>query len=176
MTLALGKGDLRHSNLWGKKKKKEKKRQRNIEQIKEQGRNSKDQINKEKIGKLPEREYGVIIVKVIQNLEKRMEKMQESINIFNENAEEIKKKKKTNKTITPIKNTQPTPVLLSGKSHGQRSLARSQIRLRDFTFSFHFHALQKEMATYSSVLAWRIPGMEEPGGLLSLGSHRVRHD
>ena len=70
----------------GEKKKKEKKRQRNIEQIKEQGRNSKDQINKEKIGKLPEREYGVIIVKVIQNLEKRMEKMQESINIFNENV------------------------------------------------------------------------------------------
>ena len=50
------------------------------------------------------------------------------------------------------------------------------LRLSDFTFSFHFHALDKEMATHSSVLAWRIPGMEEPGGLLSLGLRRVRHD
>ena len=49
-------------------------------------------------------------------------------------------------------------------------------RLSDFTFTFHFHALEKEMATHSSVLAWRIPGMGEPGGLLSMGSHRVGHD
>ena len=49
-------------------------------------------------------------------------------------------------------------------------------RLRDFTFTFHFHALEKEMATHSSVLAWRIPGTGEPGGLLSMGSHRVGHD
>ena len=48
--------------------------------------------------------------------------------------------------------------------------------LSDFTFTFHFHALEKEMATHSSVLAWRIPGTGEPGGLLSMGSHRVRHD
>ena len=47
---------------------------------------------------------------------------------------------------------------------------------RDFTFTFHFHALEKEMATHSSVLAWRIPGTGEPGGLPSMGSHRVRHD
>ena len=46
----------------------------------------------------------------------------------------------------------------------------------DFTFTFHFHALEKEMATHSSVLAWRIPGMAEPGGLPSVGSHRVGHD
>ena len=46
----------------------------------------------------------------------------------------------------------------------------------DFTFTFHFHALEKEMATHSSVLASRIPGKGEPGGLLSMGSHRVRHD
>ena len=46
----------------------------------------------------------------------------------------------------------------------------------DFTFTFHFHALEKEMATHSSVLAWRIPGTEEPGGLLSMGSHRVGHN
>ena len=53
---------------------------------------------------------------------------------------------------------------------------KSQIRLSDFTFTFHFHALEKEMATHSSVLAWRVPGTGEPGGLLSTGSHRVGHD
>ena len=52
----------------------------------------------------------------------------------------------------------------------------SQTDLSDFTFTFHFHALEKEMATHSSVLAWRIPGTEEPGGLPSMGSHRVGHD
>ena len=52
-------------------------------------------------------------------------------------------------------------------------VARSQIRLSDFTVTFHFHALEKEMATHSSVLAWRIAGTREPGGLLSMGSHRV---
>ena len=51
-----------------------------------------------------------------------------------------------------------------------------QIRLSDFTFPFHFHALEKEMVTHSSVLAWRIPGTGEPGGLPSMGSHRVGHD
>ena len=125
----------------------------------------------------------------------------------------------------------PTPVLLPGKSHGQRSLvdcspwgheesdtteqlhfhfslscigegngsplqcsclenprdggpwwaavhevAKSQTRLSDFTFTFHFHALEKEMAAHSSVLAWRIPGTGEPGGLPSMGSHRVGQD
>ena len=48
--------------------------------------------------------------------------------------------------------------------------------MSDFTFTFHFHALEKAMATHSSVLAWRIPGTEGPGGLQSMGSHRVRHD
>ena len=52
----------------------------------------------------------------------------------------------------------------------------SRTRLSNFTFTFHFHALEKEMATYSSVLAWRIPGTEEPGGLPSMGSHRGGHD
>ena len=77
----------------------------------------------------------------------------------------------------------PTAVLLPGKSHGWRSLvgwspwvAKSRTWLSDFTFTFHFHSLKKEMATHSSVLAWRIPGMGEPGGLLSMGSHRVGHD
>ena len=55
-------------------------------------------------------------------------------------------------------------------------VAKSWIRLSDFTFTFHFHALEKEMATHSSVLAWRIPGTGEPGGRLSMGSHRVGHD
>ena len=54
-------------------------------------------------------------------------------------------------------------------------VARSQTRLSNFTFTFHFHALEKEMATHSSGLAWRIPGMGEPGGLPSMGLHRVGH-
>ena len=77
----------------------------------------------------------------------------------------------------------PTPVLLPGKSHGGRSLepavhgvAEGWTWLSDFTFTFHFHALEKEVATQSSVLAWRIPGTGEPGGLPSIGSHRVGHD
>ena len=55
-------------------------------------------------------------------------------------------------------------------------VAKSRTWLSDFTFTFHFHALEKEMATHSSVLAWRIPGTGEPGGLPSMGSHRVCHD
>ena len=55
-------------------------------------------------------------------------------------------------------------------------VAKSRTRLSGFTFTFHFHALEKEMATHSSVLAWRIPGTGEPGGLPSMGSHRVGHD
>ena len=55
-------------------------------------------------------------------------------------------------------------------------VAEGWTRLSDFVFTFHFHALEKEMATHSSVLAWRIPGTGEPGGLPSMGSHRVRHD
>ena len=75
----------------------------------------------------------------------------------------------------------PTPVFLPGKSHGQRSLvgcspwSRSELG-RTERLHFHFHALEKEMATHSSVLAWRIPGTGEPGGLPSMGSHRVGHD
>ena len=55
-------------------------------------------------------------------------------------------------------------------------VAEGQTRLSDFTFTFHFHALEKEMAIHSSVLAWRIPGMGEPGGLPSTGSHRAGHN
>ena len=59
---------------------------------------------------------------------------------------------------------------------GLQSVAKSQTRLSDFTLTFHFHALEKEMATQSSILAWTIPGTGEPGGLPSMGSHRVGHD
>ena len=75
----------------------------------------------------------------------------------------------------------PTPVLLPGKSHGRRSLVgcspwgrEESARLSDFTFTFHFHVLKKEMATRSSVLAWRIPGTGEPGGLPSMGTRLKR--
>ena len=56
-----------------------------------------------------------------------------------------------------------------------QGVVKSRTRLSDFTFTFHFHALEKEMATHSSVLVWRIPGTGEPGGLWSIGSHRVGH-
>ena len=55
-------------------------------------------------------------------------------------------------------------------------VAKSQTPFSDFTFTFHFHALEKEMATHSDVLAWRIPGTGEPDGLSSMGSHRVGHE
>ena len=78
---------------------------------------------------------------------------------------------------------QPTPVFLPRESHGQRSLVGCRLWGRtelDTTEQLHFHfslyALEKEMATHSSILAWRIPETGEPGGLPSLGSHRVRHD
>ena len=88
-------------------------------------------------------------------------------------------------TLTSIRRRQwhPTPVLLPGKSHGQRSLVgcspwgcKESDMVSDFTFTFHFHVLEKEMATHSSVLAWRIPGTGQPSGLPSMGSHRVGHD
>ena len=76
-----------------------------------------------------------------------------------------------------------TPALLPAESQGRgarwaavHGVAKRQTRLSDVTFTFHFHALEKEMATHSSVLAWRIPGTGEPGGLPSMGSHRVGHD
>ena len=64
------------------------------------------------------------------------------------------------------------------ESGGLQSMGSHRVghNLSDFTFTFHFHALEKDMATPSSVLAWRIPGIGEPGGLLSMGSHRVRYN
>ena len=58
----------------------------------------------------------------------------------------------------------------------QLLMTLSRTRLSDFAFTFHFHALEKQMASHSSILAWRIPGMEEPGGLPSVGSQRVGYD
>ena len=66
--------------------------------------------------------------------------------------------------------------LVMDREAWRAGVAKSRTRLRDFIFTFHFHALEKEMATHSSVLAWRIPGMAKPGGLPSMGSHRVGHD
>ena len=83
--------------------------------------------------------------------------------------------------IRPSLQWHPTPVLLPGKSHRWRSLVgcspwgRWELDMTE-QLHFHFHALEKEMATHSSVLAWRIPGTGEPGGLLSMRSHRVGHD
>ena len=63
-----------------------------------------------------------------------------------------------------------------GKIKIKHCLYNTRGELSDFTFTFHLHALEKEMATHSSILAWRIPGTGEPGGLPSVGSHRVGHD
>ena len=65
---------------------------------------------------------------------------------------------------------------IKGPQAAVHGVAKSRTQLSNFTLTFHFHALEKEMATQSSVLAWRIPGTGEPGGLLSMGSHRVGHD
>ena len=80
-------------------------------------------------------------------------------------------------------NGTPTPALLPENPMDEgawwaavHGVAESRARLSDFTFTFHFYALEKAVATHSSVLAWRIPGTEEPSGLPSMGSHRVGHD
>ena len=65
------------------------------------------------------------------------------------------------------------PLMEEATFHG---VAKNQTRLSNFTFTFHFHALEKEMATHSSIVAWRIPGTGEPGGLPSMGSHKAGHD
>ena len=104
---------------------------------------------------------------------------------LSDQCKEIEENNRMGKTRDLFRRRQwhPPPVLLPGKFHGWRSLVgcspwghESQTRLSDFTFNFHFHALEKEMATHSSVLAWRIPGTGEPGGLPSMGWHRVGHD
>ena len=79
--------------------------------------------------------------------------------------------------MAPHSNTLAIKIPWMEEPGGLQSMGSlSQTQLSDFTFTFHFHALKKEMATHSSVLAWRIPGTAEPGGLLSTGSYRVGHD
>ena len=77
--------------------------------------------------------------------------------------------KKTQPLCNPLQHFLETPM-------DGGAVSKSHAGLSDFTFTFHFHALEKEMATHSSVLAWRLPGTGEPGGLPSMGSHRVQHD
>ena len=79
--------------------------------------------------------------------------------------------------MAPHSSTLAWKVPWTGEPGGLQSMgSRSQTRLSDFPFTFHFHALEKEMATHSSILAWRIPGTGGPGGLPSMGSHRVGHN
>ena len=80
------------------------------------------------------------------------------------------------KTVFKRTESRPDLLLSALRWAAVHGVAKSWTQLSDFTFTFHFHAWEKEMATHSSVLAWRIPGMGEPGGLLSVGSHRVGHD
>ena len=77
--------------------------------------------------------------------------------------------------LAPHSNTQ-NPMDGGAWKAAVHGVTKSRTRLSDFPFTFHFHALEKEMATHSSVLAWRIPGTGEPGGLPSVGSHRVGHN
>ena len=77
--------------------------------------------------------------------------------------------------MAPHSSTLAWKIPWMGEPGGLQSMGSLRVR-HDLTFTFHFHALEKEMATHSSVLAWRIPGSAEPGGLLSMGSHRVGHD
>ena len=77
---------------------------------------------------------------------------------------------------TPLQNCLGNPMDGGAWWAAVHGVAKSRTQLSDFTFTFHFHALEKEMATHSSVLAWRIPGTGEPGGMPSMGSHRVGHD
>ena len=78
---------------------------------------------------------------------------------------------------TPLQNTcLENPMDRGASKAAVHEVEKSWTRLSNFTFTFHFHALEKEMATHSSVVTWRIPGMGEPGGLLFMGSHRVGHD
>ena len=84
--------------------------------------------------------------------------------------------KNLEKAMAPHSSTLAWKIPWMEEPGGLQSMGlQSQTRLRDFTFTFHFHALEKEMATHSSVLAWRIPGMVEPDELRSMGSHRVGH-
>ena len=97
------------------------------------------------------------------------------VEITSEEQNKIKRMKRTEDSLRDLwDNIRCTNIQIMGVPvHG---VAKGQTQLSDFTFTFHLHALEKEMATHSSVLAWRIPGTGEPGGLLSMRSHRVGLD
>ena len=169
--------------------------------MKEQTRDTEVQINEEEIGKLPEKEFRIMIVKMIKNLENKMEKMEESIN---KDLEELKNKHaETNNTITEIKNTleginsriseaeewiselEDKMVEISSEEQNKvKGMKRTEDSLRDLWDHIKCTNIQiirvpeeeNAMATHSSTLAWKVPWMEEPGGLPSMGSHRVGHD
>ena len=96
---------------------------------------------------------------------------------LNNQCKEIEEKNRLGKTGTPLKySCLENPMDRGPWKAAVHGVAKSQTLLSNFTFTFHCHALEKEMATHSSVLAWRIPGTGEPGGLPSMGSHRVTQD
>ena len=78
--------------------------------------------------------------------------------------------------MAPYSSTLAWKILWTEEPGRLQSMGVAEGRLSGFTFTFHFHALEKEVATHSSALGWRIPRMAEPGGLLSMGSHRVGHN
>ena len=87
-----------------------------------------------------------------------------------------RKRKGERKTLAPHSSTLAWKIPWMEEPGAVRGVAKSRTRQSDFTFTFHFHTMEKEMATHSNVLAWRIPGTGEPGGLPSMGSHRGGHD
>ena len=96
---------------------------------------------------------------------------------LSDQCKEIEENNRLGKTGTPLKySCLENPMDRGPWKAAVHGVAKSQTLLSNFTFTFHCHALEKEMATHSSVLAWRIPGTGEPGGLPSMGSHRVGHD
>ena len=99
----------------------------------------------------------------------------EAWDVFQEFAPSQPQKRRRHWRPTPVLSSE-NPVDGGARWAAVHGVAKSQTQLNDFTFNFHFHALEKEMATHSSVLAWSIPGTGEPGGLPSVGSHRVGYD
>ena len=127
-----------------------------------------------------ERERYIYIIAEFQRIARRDKKA-----FLSDQCKEIEENNRMGKTRDLLGEGNGTPLQYSclenpmdrgaweAAVHG---VAKSLTRLSNFTFTFYFHELEEEMATHSSVLAWRIPGTAAPGGLLSMGSHRVRHD
>ena len=106
-----------------------------------------------------------------------MKQLLGSDNRINDLHSHLLRPKRSHRTCTPLQySCLENPMDGGAWEAAVHEVTKSQTRLSNFTLTFHFHALEKEMATHSSVLAWRVPGMGEPGGLLSMGLHRVGHD